>query len=443
MTEAAFPYNLSRDAATVRLNFLPAASGQWPVELVADWPGEFAPTEVERVVLTGRGAVWMYAAAAARAAGLPLAIECADSSRLAIPATVGPTTADAPLHNSLMEIDQFTPPGECLPRSLIRLNPHGGQLPQTTAVATAMRRRAGTVAGETTPSRLILTGRAPVWAYAAAAAGAADGGAARIDCFLPRSGLIRCDLAGRHEACDGERLPEWLLVRLGQPTEDRSAPGLLVGVVGDPNSGKSVLVSRLDRAVATKFGSRGWVYDCDAASPTPGWYLDLVRAGREAEAAQRRSAMKQPWSDEMEEFIKADLHRLRRCLQFVVADLPGGDHRCDPPQRIPPGRERIMKEIDGFLILAKSPAIETAWRQALTEHGLAGRIVGVVESTQPEAAFCVQPVAAGRWRAEGLRRTTTTGSDKPSGVAVTELVDWLVRTSSGSREPGDRSEPSQ
>lgn len=443
MMSAVLPYKLSQDASTVRLHFLPAASGQWPVELVADWPGEFAPTGVERVVLTGRGAVWMYAAAAARAAGLPLAIECADSSRLAIPATVGPTTADAPLHNSLMKIVQLTPPGEHMHCSLVQLNPDHIQLPQNTAVATAIRRQTGTAAGETAPSRLILTGRAPVWAYAAAAAGAADGGAARIDCFLPRSGLIRCDLAGRHEACDGERLPEWLLVRLGQPTKNHSAPGLLVGVVGDPNSGKSVLVSLLDRAVATQFGSRGWVYDCDAASPTPGWYLDLVRAGREADAARLRAEVKQPWSDEMEEFVKDDLHRLRRCLQFVVADLPGGDHRCDPPQRIPPGRERIMNVIDAFLILAKSPAIETAWRQALAEHGLAERIVGVVESTQPEAALSMQSVSPNRWRAEGLRRTTTTGSDKVSGAAVTELVDWLVSTSSGSRELGDRSEPSQ
>ncbi|GIW83344.1 MAG: hypothetical protein KatS3mg105_5151 [Gemmatales bacterium] len=50
-------------------------------------------------------------------------------------------------------------------------------------------------------------------------------------------------------------------------------PGILLGIVGDPNCGKSVLSRLLDTYRAIR-RERGWLLDCDAAAPTPRWYFD-------------------------------------------------------------------------------------------------------------------------------------------------------------------------
>lgn len=439
MSEAGSAFTQTHDDKTVRIDFRPAPSGQWPVELVADWPHPFTSQEVDRVVLSGRGAVWMYAAAAACCRGIPLEVAFADSSKLTIPVAVAASSSAAARAGSVVQFERFMPPSERSPRCLVRLNPQRGKLPPTSSVAAALRRWTSREAAAAEPSRLILTGRAPVWAYAAA--GAADGGASRIDCFLPRSGLIRCDSAGREIAGKAERFPDWLLDQLRPANRDGRKPGRLIGVVGDPNSGKSVLVSLLDRAVDHRYEHDGWIYDCDAASPTPPWYLDLVRTGRGAEAARLRGQAKQPWSAEMEELIAADLRRLRRCMQFVVADLPGGDHRSEPPQRIPPGRELIMRKIDAFLILSKSSEIEANWRQALAAHGLAGRVAAVIESSAPEAATSLVRVGPGRWRAEGLRRETALQRDDAVAQAAAEVLEWLSGCGSGRCESDSRPEP--
>jgi hypothetical protein len=86
----------------------------------------------------------------------------------------------------------------------------------------------------------------------------------------------------------------------------------------------------------------------------------------------------------MQHLIAEHLCRLRRLLPVVIADLPGGNHKVIPPQRLPLGREEIFAQVDVLVLLDQEDGSkEQAWRDALRPHGLENRIAAVLRSRNP------------------------------------------------------------
>ncbi len=177
------------------------------------------------------------------------------------------------------------------------------------------------------------------------------------------------------------------------------ASPVVVGIIGDPNCGKSVFSLALNHYRGT-IGCRGWRLDGDGASPTPDWYLSSQAATPQA-VDNARENIKRAWSEDMENRIAERIRRLRLFFEVAIADLPGGDHRQTPPRRVPPHREVMMREVDVFVLIqrADKPS-ESAWREALAPHGLDGRIAVVLCSQAPEGppALEVSTDRDGTWR---------------------------------------------
>jgi hypothetical protein len=163
-----------------------------------------------------------------------------------------------------------------------------------------------------------------------------------------------------------------------------AANGLVLGIVGDPNSGKSVLARSLEE-IRKREALDGWMLDCDGCSPTPNWYLQMVQGGRKEEGQHLRSSQKRRWSPEMACTIAQHLRNLRQAFRLVIADLPGGNHSANPPERVPANELPIMQEVDAFIILGcENSGGAQAWRRALAESKLDSRIAAIWTSAAPE-----------------------------------------------------------
>ncbi len=249
---------------------------------------------------------------------------------------------------------------------------------------------------------LVATGKGAVWMYAAAGAEAARAGIPVVLYDSPREPFL---------ICVGKEKPGMTVPRKTFQAE----PGVVVGIVGDPNSGKSMLAKALYSVLCGEFPS-GWLMDCDAASPTPNWYLQMVRCGKEGEGRMLREAHKRQWSAELEGLVAAQLQSLKRNLPVVVADLPGGKHPKHGEgfsvERIPSGREVVMREVDLFIILGRRdhPDIVGKWREELARHGLANRIIAELESddhkAKPELSLAQGDGLTIKGRISGLDRAT-------------------------------------
>jgi len=354
------------------------------------------------VHLAGRGSVWMYAAAGAAAgeAGADVSID--------VPAIFGRVRATRDGERSAIEAAwlERIEPADNPSRLILRFRPSGPEsISESDAVAGSLRSLAASACQGV--GEVVLTGRGPAWGYAALAAGAVDGGVERVLFFSPVDHVpIVCWSRGYRGPLPEP--PAWLLDSLGYERDAR--PGLTVGVIGDPNSGKSVFSMLLERAfVAGRADAvRAFRYDCDRASPTPYWFLRMqTRAADDPEPRQLREAAKQKWTPEMERSIAAALAHLRAYFPVVVADLPGGNHKIAPPARIPPGREVIMREIDRFVLVARDETAVFAWQEALAAHRLADRLAAIVETRDPQMPLSLSPMTAdaGRWRITGLDRS--------------------------------------
>jgi len=169
-------------------------------------------------------------------------------------------------------------------------------------------------------------------------------------------------------------------IDLNKPKLEKS--GLVVGIVGNPNSGKSVFSDWLENEIMDEW-ENSWRIDADHASPTPKWYLDGISSGQEDEVIKIRK--KQNWTSDMELNIAGRLRTTREYLDITLVDLPGGrklsptEHQC-----IPPGREVIFKEIDLFLILWRDEAILEGWLSALREHNMENRVFAEIQSCNPD-----------------------------------------------------------
>ncbi|MDR2094771.1 MAG: hypothetical protein LBP76_04550 [Treponema sp.] len=257
---------------------------------------------------------------------------------------------------------------------------------------------------------LIIGGRGANWMYAAAVVAAGNAGIAHILYDSPREeSLISIGLQN-----PGVRLPR----------KNHVENSTVVGIVGDPNSGKSVLSRWLERAIKKEWPN-SWRVDADAASPTPNWYLDMLRSNFRDDADGIRQAIKNDWSHELEERVKDHIRNARQCLKVILVDLPGGIHpkeKYRPSQRIPPGREVIMREIDLFVVLWKDETSLEGWREALREHGLENRIFAEIQSTDHTGAPFFETHREGPVIRGIVRGADRYNANYDSGPGTAELV---------------------
>lgn len=197
--------------------------------------------------------------------------------------------------------------------------------------------------------------------------------------------------------------------------------GVVIGIVGDPCSGKSVFSRIFYRAISQALPSwyTSWIYDCDKASPTPEWYMNSVNE----KTSSIRTRIKRAWTSDLEAEVVQDLQVMRSSLDLSIADMPGGDHKSDPmnPQRIPTKGKRVemMQCCDAFIVLSKSDAAYDGWYNALKSNGLEKKILARINSQQSET-FSVSELkkhSSGVFEAtiSGLNRT----GDKPAMIAET------------------------
>ena len=202
--------------------------------------------------------------------------------------------------------------------------------------------------------------------------------------------------------------------------------GLVIGIVGDPNSGKSVFAQAFKKCLSYTLPKwcKIWKYDCDLAAHTPEWYLEGIQSNDPAiqdHVTNNRRQGKSQWNAKKEETVVRVLSTLKQNQDIVIADMPGGRHPHKdqdedfPPQRIPTDGKRpeMMKACDAFIIIYRqdNPAAFDAWRAELSKHGLEKRVIAGIASNNPDAPVRISKVtrdATGIFQAEiaGLARET-------------------------------------
>ena len=187
------------------------------------------------------------------------------------------------------------------------------------------------------------------------------------------------------EAFAGREMPDFSKVRS-------------VVMCGDPNSGKSVY-STIFREVLKTLGVKVAHLDLDKAAPTPQWYLEAEIASKEAEllfsqgklsqekldeakqkleeAAEKRRAMKRPWSLDLAEEAKQELLAASQDekTDFVIGDIGGGKIKKDENgkivkiTRLTAENARILEGTDAVLIVSNNPQGAAEWKK-LIETGV-------------------------------------------------------------------------
>ena len=213
-----------------------------------------------------------------------------------------------------------------------------------------------------------------------------------------------------------------------------SRNGRIIGILGDPNSGKSVFsrnfAEALKKVAPPDFTS--WFKDCDKAAPTPDWYL--VDSSPESRETQIRKRIKVPWSEELEKKVRQELLLIKTRLDLLIADMPGGKHPKDPAERdkaerIPgDARAGMFRACDGFIVLCRDgeDRIFDEWRKALAARGLDGRILARFDTylTGGEKHFSMTPVRRG---ADGLFRSEIRDLDR--SVKSEQIIPVMTESS--------------
>jgi hypothetical protein len=187
------------------------------------------------------------------------------------------------------------------------------------------------------------------------------------------------------EAFAGQEMPDFSQVRS-------------VVMCGDPNSGKSVYSTIFREALKT-LGVQVAHLDLDKAAPTPQWYLEAEIAAKEAEllfsqgklsqekldeaknkleeAAEKRRAMKRPWSLDLAEEAKQELLAAAQeeKTDFVIGDIGGGKIKKDEQgkivkiTRLTAENAKILEGTDAVIIVSNNPQGAAEWKK-LVETGI-------------------------------------------------------------------------
>lgn len=176
--------------------------------------------------------------------------------------------------------------------------------------------------------------------------------------------------------------------------------GIVIGILGDPNSGKSVFSSSFRECMRNILPNwcKTWIYDCDVAAQTQKWYLSGMQTDNEnirAHVSALRKLYKAKWTPAAEEQVAFTLKNLKCYQDIIVADMPGGkfphNEEDFPPERIPHEGKRfeMMKACDAFIIIYRKDKQESfnAWKKALADYGLEKRIIAGFISDDYMAPF--------------------------------------------------------
>jgi hypothetical protein len=367
-------YRIEENDGVVTVTFQPSRIRFWPPSILHDSPLRTDCWHDKSVHLTGQGSTWIYAHSAWLAVHHGAkSLSVGNLHNPAEPIPVWPVESkDVCSHVEFQDLAENPDFRVC------RLNPLTDQIPLIGQgwqdILSSLLKGMTDIAKE-----VCITDQAPVAIYAAAGAAAASQ-KLYTTILTPRTGgrvVISGPTSGTLETASSR-----LITRIGANPDER---GVVLGIIGDPNSGKSQLCRLLDLALDSTEANH-WVLDCDAASPTQPWYLDLLHAEEFHRARELREDSKRTWSDQMEQRVRDNLQDARWILRYVIADLPGGLHTPATKCRIPKGREVIMEEVDYFLILRREDQPEAArgWREELAGHGLAHRVRGELVSYEPD-----------------------------------------------------------
>ncbi len=237
------------------------------------------------------------------------------------------------------------------------------------------------------PELIILDGQYPSWLASALVAFLAER-------FPQVSVAVRAVREGGNVVAYGGEPPTWAVGGL-IPDGTPDSPAVVVAIVGDPNSGKSVLSLKLYHYLRAQPGFGCYRIDCDAYAPTTEWTLrehgdELRRIWKKAKGG---------WTVEDEQRLAEVLEKLKRSpLDLVLADMPGGNFSVEPPQRIPPTRAHLFKLADAFLVVARDESALEGWQKSLAELGLAARIAWVVRPSPREIEESWPPGGSGTGR---------------------------------------------
>lgn len=381
--------SVQRTDQAVEIELRPSPDRFWPTHVLQTDPVRLGDADGLEVVISGSGAVWMYAHCAAMAAA-----SGAYACRAQTPHVPG-DEHDTTHCRSLLVFQ-----GEEARNALLHIDLAAGVHFSEQAIRRLVEPRLAELE-RVVPETVAVSGRAPVTVYAEVSYRAVRRGVQRLWCWSARDGLVAV-----YDASGGPLgsmdLPTWLWQALPRPDTP-----FIVGVIGDPNRGKSVFSYVLDAYRQRVLGCTGWRLDCDGQSPTPNWYLSLRRQTEQTtQAGQGRKKI--TWTHPMERRIQHQLQIARRLFDVLIADLPGGNHSVQPPQRIPDGREIIFREVDAFILLDDHGGTsEPHWRAELKKHGLESRLVAVIRSAEPRS----RPSLTGRW-VDDVWRGNVTGLDR-------------------------------
>jgi len=223
---------------------------------------------------------------------------------------------------------------------------------------------------------LIIGGPAANWMYAAVTVAAHSAGIKHILYESPRE---------KAYISIGALKPGKLI-----QYQKRGGNGLVIGIVGDPNSGKSVFRDWLEKIIKDEWPNSWWI-DADPAAPTPNWFLYGLYSGKTDEEIRNeviniRKKNKKDWAPELESMVADNIRNARENLDVIIVDLPGGNFSDKSrPKRIPKGREVIFKEIDLFIILWIDDAARKGWLSALREHNMEHLVFAEIKSCDHES----------------------------------------------------------
>ena len=169
------------------------------------------------------------------------------------------------------------------------------------------------------------------------------------------------------------------VIEVSQRDIERRRRSIAVGVVGDPNSGKSVFLQILNDVLRSS-GYTTLTQEADITAPTQNWSLYSPDVRRELKAHMDPSARLR--------WIIESIATARRSgsVDVVLADVGGG--RPDLGQRVTRENLAILSRLDGVVIVSRNDEGQiSSWLSELSLFLPDLKVYGVVESRLDGSAW--------------------------------------------------------
>jgi hypothetical protein len=309
-------------------------------------------------------------------------------------------------------------------RTLIELAPPGGGLVFHPVQVGSIIRQLDELLehGDGVEQPLTLSGQFPIWLVAAAVAHLVRRcpacALATYDIRLAAAVVVRGDSAGRF-------LPGMTIL-----DKERASPVPTIALVGDPNSGKSVLSWKLYWALQ-RLNRRVFRIDCDAAAPTAAWSMHSDEGRRLRAQHKQWHGGWQPEDPQALQDAQDAVEGARRAnLDLLLLDMPGGLHAdVDEPIRIPADRAALFRLADWFILVAKDERARVGWSEALAEIGLGERIGAVVVPSKDTTVS--EEYASGQEPPRFVIHQLDRGRLDAATLGVGALAKWVTDCSQG------------